>query len=61
MFIVLATLDAKDWKSKGKSTQMNIGDWWEKYRNQPEKFMFILGKIRNSNKKAQIEFEDFTA
>ena len=61
MFIMLATLDAKDWKSKGKSTQMNIGDWWEKYRNEPEKFMFILGKIRNSNKKAQIEFEDFTA
>ena len=61
MFIVLATLDAKDWKSKGKSTEMNIGTWWEKYKDQPEKYMFILGKIRDSNKKPQIEFEDFVA
>ena len=61
MFIMLATLEATDWKGKGKTTTLDLGNWWEKYKNQPDKYMFILGKIRNSNKTPQIVFEDFLA
>ena len=59
MFIMMCTLDASDWKGNKKKTEMKLSTWWEKYKNQPEKFMFILGKIRDGNKSPQIEFESF--
>ena len=61
MFIMLATLEAKDWKGQGKVTTLDLGTWWEKYKDQTDKYMFILGKIRKSNKTPQIVFEDFLA
>jgi len=59
MFIMMCTLDAKDWKGKQNKTTLSLSTWWDKYKTQPDKYVFILGSIRDSNKAPQIVFEDF--
>jgi len=59
MFIMMCTLDASDWKGSKKKTTLSLSTWWDKYKDQPDKYVFILGSIRDSNKAPQIVFEDF--
>ena len=61
IFVMMCTLDGTDWKGEGKNTILKIGTWWEKYKDQKDKYVFLCGSIRNSNAGAQIEFEDFVA
>ncbi len=59
MFIMMCTLDNTDWKGDKKKTTLSLSAWWDKYKDQPDKYVFILGSIRDSNKAPQIVFEDF--
>ena len=59
MFIMMCTLDASDWKGNKKNTTLSLSTWWDKYKDSPEKYEFIMGSIRDSNKTPQIVFEDF--
>jgi len=59
MFIMMCTLDAKDWKGNSKKTTLSLSTWWDKYKDQPDKYVFLLGSIRDSNKTPQVVFEDF--
>ena len=59
MFIMMCTLDATDWKGNKKKTTLSLSTWWNKYKDQPDKYVFLLGSIRDSNKTPQVVFEDF--
>ncbi len=59
MFIMMCTLDASDWKGRQNKTTLSLSTWWDKYKDSPEKYEFIMGSVRDSNKTPQIVFEDF--
>ena len=59
MFIMMCTLDSTDWIGNQKNTTLSLSTWWAKYKDSPEKYEFIMGSVRDSNKTPQIVFEDF--
>ena len=59
MFIMMCTLDSTDWIGNQKDTTLSLSTWWAKYKDSPEKYEFIMGSVRDSNKTPQIVFEDF--